>query len=261
MGDMMGTGFWEAIGARKSEPTVWYHEDNFDTRVPCQHDAFSFQVTVREIWSRPGRPDDLTLAVVARREPHRATVRRRLRVISRSCPPSTSALLEHRANEELGRPEFVAGESGLTCACSFEVMPDEALVQQLQQAERDRLAAEASHEAMTRNLECLEHIKGRWADFLRQLSRDPLGPTVAQLAGSSELADAISRFAAQQEQITRDLRDLCDTATEAYREKGAYELVMNTDNAFSRLLSHINRDSAPSANGDGRNGHRPHPAQ
>ena len=58
MGDMMGTGFWEAIGARMSEPTVWYREDNFDTPVPCQHGRLQL----------PGhRPGDLVTAGQTRR--------------------------------------------------------------------------------------------------------------------------------------------------------------------------------------------------
>jgi hypothetical protein len=253
-------GFWQAIGEWTSEPTTRHHEDSFDTEVPCKQDAFSFRVTVREVWSRPGSADDLAAAVVAQRPAHEATLRRRLRVISRRYPPQQSALVECHANDELGRPQPFGDEPGLTCACSFEVTPDETLIEHMQQAERTRLTAEASHDAVARNLERLEQVEKRWLAFLRQLSRDPLGLTIARLTGGPELADAIDRYAAQQEQATKELRDLCDTATDAYREKGLYDYAMTTDNAFSRLLEHINQGSGPSANGGGPNGHRPSPS-
>lgn len=256
----MRTALWETIGTWVPGPVTRHIEDSFDTRVPCKRDAFSFNVTVREVWSRQGRPDDLALAVAARKEAHRATVRQQLRLISRRYPPYASALVEHTANEDLGHTEPVADEPGLTCTCSFEAAPDEVLVEHLQQAERDRLTAEANHDAMTRNLERLEAIERRWLGFLRLLGRDALGPAIARLVGDQELADAIARYAEQQEQVTQDLRDLCDTATEAYREKGLYELVMTTDNAFKRLLDHISPEAASSLNGHGQNGRRPYPA-
>jgi hypothetical protein len=260
MGDTMGTRLLGAIGARAPQLTVWQYEDAFDTRVPCQHDAFSFHVTVREVWSRTSRFDDLGLVVAARKEAHRATIRRRLRAISRGYRPDASAAVEQIANEQLGRPESVADELGLTCTCSFEATPDQELVDKLRQVELERLTVEAGDEATARRLERLERIEGRWLNFLRQLGRDPLGPAIARLAGSEDLAGAIAEFGAQQEQITKDLRDLCDTATEAYREKGLYEFAMTTDNAFSRLLQHISQEPASSVNGDGLNGHRPRPA-
>jgi hypothetical protein len=257
---MMKTSLWQTIGAWMPEPTDRRYEDSFHTCVPCKSDAFSFGVTVREVWSRPGRAGDLALMVATRKEAHRATIRRRLRYLSRGYPPNATALMEHKANEELGQSESVADEPGLICTCSFEATPDEALVEHLRQVERDRLTADADHDATTRNLERLEHIEKRWLDFLRQLGRDPLGSTIARLAGDQELADAIARYAAQQEQVTQDLRDLCDTATEAYREKGLYEFAMTTDNAFSRLLSHVAQETTPSPNGNGQNGHRARPA-
>jgi hypothetical protein len=256
----MGTRFWDTFGGRQPEPPVQHCQDCFAIRVPCQHDAFSFQVIVREVWSRAGRTDDLEWAVAARKDSHRATVRRRLRLISRRYPPAASALLEHSANEKLGQPELVADEPGLTCTCSFEATPDKALMDKLQKAEHARLEAEAGHEATTRNLERLEQIQGRWLAFLRQLGHDPLGPAIAKLAGDEALAKAIAEFAAQREKNTKELRDLYDTATEAYREKGIYEFARTTDNALNRLLDHISPQAAPSPNGNGQNGHGPHPA-
>lgn len=257
----MSSRFWQALSPWAAEPTVWRVEDKFDTRAPCKNDAFCFDVTVCEVWSRPGRPDELTLAVAAGKEAHRATVRRRLRGISRRYPSGASAAVEHAANEELGEPAPVADDPELTCACSFEVTPDDSLVKTLQDAELKRLTAEAEGEAAARKLERLEQIEGRWLGFLRRLGSDPLGPAIARLADDEALARAIAEFAAQQERIAKDLRDLCDTATEAYREKDLYDFAMTTDNAFSRLLRHIGQEPASAPNGDGRNGHRPRPAR
>lgn len=249
------------IAAWPPKQPVRLYEDSFSTRVPCHSGAFSFNVTVWEVWARQGGARQLALAVAASQETRRAAIRQRLRCISRCYPPHASAIVEHKANEELGQPEDVEGEPGLTCTCSFEASPDEALVKELQDAEIKIVTAEAGHGATARNLEHLKAIEEHWLGFLQRLGRDPLGPAIARLAGDQQLADAITKYAAQQEQLTKDLRELCDTATEAYREKGLYEFAMTTDNAFSRLLHHITQEGQPNLNGDGGNGHRPRPAQ
>lgn len=235
--------------------------DAFLVRAPCKGDAFAFQVVVREVWSRPGTADDLALAIDDVKDAYRASARVRLRTISRRFPPNLGALAEDAANKELGHPQSITGEPDLTCTWTFEVRPDEALAEHLREIERARLTAEANHDATRRNMERLEQVEQRWLGLLRNLGRDPLGPALARLVSGPELAEAIDKFVAQQEQNSKELRDLSDTASQAYREKGLWEYATATDSAFNRLLQHITNETGPSLNGQAHNGHRPPPPQ
>lgn len=240
----MTAKIWHAV--YPSSSSLLSYREFFQTEVPCRGDAFTFRVTVREVWTRRGRLD--VLDVGTRKETLRTEVERRLRSVSRRYPPEASALFEHTMNAELIPAKF-ADDPKLTCAYSVQVAPDERLVEHLRAMAIKRLEGDAEHDRNTRHLSHLESMQARWLDFLRQLDSDPLGHLAARLAGDEELADAIRQHASDQQRIFDDLRDLFDTATEAYRDKDVFDFVMTTDSALSRLLRHIRAEETPSPNG------------
>jgi hypothetical protein len=204
-------------------------------------------VKVHELWRRQGEFD--VYGLDACKETGRALVRRQLRAVSRRYPPEAAAVFEHAMNAELATAMTFTSDPDLTCAYSVQVAPDEGLVEHLRTTEIKRLADNAEHERQTQHLSRLEVMQGRWLAFLRQLDREPLGQLAARLAGDQGLADAIAQHTMQQQQITEDLRELCGTATEAYRDKDVFEFVMDTESAFRRLLQHIDADGTSHPNG------------
>lgn len=240
----MTATIWHA--AYPSSSSLQTYEEAFQAETPCRGDAFTFRVTIRELWTRRGRLDMLDLK--AREETQRAEVERRLRAISRRYPPEACAVFEHAMNSALTPVKF-ADDPKLTCAYSVQVALDDGLVEHLRATAIKRLEGDAEHDRNAQHLDHLEAMQARWLDFLRRLESDPLGQLAARLAGDEELADAIRQHASDQQQIFEDLRDLYDTATEAYRDKDVFDFVMTTDSALSRLLRHIRVDDGPSPNG------------
>jgi hypothetical protein len=241
---------WRWVSRRSPEPA--FHQDSFDVAAPCKGDAFAFRVTVAELWTCPGELDVLDLDI--RKEQTRPEVERRLRAISRRYPPETAAVLEHAMNAELAAPASFPDAPGLSCARSVQVAPDQELSKQLQDAERERVKADADHARKARELDRLEAMHTRWLVFLRQLDHDPLGQLAAGLAGDQKLAEAIKQHTSEQQRITEGLRDLCDAATEAYQDKDVFDFYTTTESAISRLLRHVGADSATSPNGTSPNG-------
>ena len=48
---------------------------------------------------------------------------------------------------------------------------------------------------------------------------------------------------------TEELRQLCDTISEAYRDRDLFDFASRTDMAVSRLLKHVGIDGMPKADG------------
>jgi hypothetical protein len=240
----MTAKIWQAVYPSSMSPQTY--QEFFQAEAPCRGDAFAFRVMVRELWTRRGKLD--VLDVGARKEALRAEVERRLRAVSRRYPPEATALFEHAMNAELPPAKF-ADDPKLTCAHSVQVAPDEGLVEHLRTTAIKRLEGDAEHDRNARHLNHLEAMQARWLDFLRQLDNDPLGQLAARLAGDEDLADAIRQHASDQQRIFDDLRDLFDTATEAYRDKDVFDFAINTDSALNRLLRHIRTEETPGPNG------------
>lgn len=241
----MTAKIWRALYRRSPEPAI--HQDCFDIATPCRGDAFAFRVSVAELWTGQGEFDLLDLDI--RKGSTRAELEPRLRAVSRRYPPEAAALVEHAMNAELAAPTRFVDDAGLTCVRSVQVAPDEALSEQLQEAERERLRADAEHVRKTKDLDRLEAMQVRWLGFLRQLDHDPLGQLAARLAGDQTLAETIKQHTSEQQRITEGLRQLCDAATEAYQDKDVFDFSMTTDSALSRLLRHIGADGAVRPNG------------
>jgi hypothetical protein len=241
----MAARIWRAVYGGSPEPAI--HQDCFDIATPCRGDAFAFRVSVAELWKRQGEFDVLDLDI--RKDSMRAELEPRLRAISRRYPPEAAALVEHAMNAELAAPTSFVDDPGLSCVRSVQVAPDEAVSQQMQEAERERLRADAEHVRKTQDLDRLEAMQVRWLAFLRQLDHDPLGQLAARLAGDQKLAETIEQHTSEQQRITEGLRDLCDAATEAYQDKDVFDFSMTTDSALSRLLRHIGADGPISPNG------------
>lgn len=241
---------WRAMFPNPPEPPRSARETQFQTEVPCQGDAFSFQVTIRELWTYPGGPDVLERMVTDRVKAQQMVVERQLRAISRRFPPDAVADFERAATTELGSPMNFPESLGLDCSYSVHAAPDEVLHQHLRDTEIKRLEAGAEHERKEKHLNHLEHMRDRWFSFLRQFDGDSLGSLAAQLAGDPEhLADVIAKRTSEQERLKDELRKLCDTTSEAYRDKDVFEFVISTDSALSRLLRHVGIDSTSEPDG------------
>jgi hypothetical protein len=238
------TRIWHVVYPYSS--SLRTYQEFFQAETPCRGDAFTFRVTVRELWTRRGRLDMLDLE--SRKETQRVDVERRLRAVSRRYPPEATAVFEHAMNSALTPVKF-ADDPKLTCDYSVQVAPDDGLVEHLRATAIKHLEGDAEHDRSARHLNHLEEMQARWLVFLRQLDGDPLGHLAARLAGDEELANAIRQHASDQQRIFDDLRDLFDTATEAYRDKDVFDFAMTTDSALRRLLRHIRADETPSPNG------------
>ncbi len=127
----------------------------------------------------------------------------------------------------------------------MHVAPDSELHKHLRNAELERLHAQSEHVQTRQRLDDLELMRDRWLAFLQQFDGDPLGTMAAQLADDpAQLSDLIARRTSERERVTDDLRKLCDTAGDAYRDKEVFDFVISTDSALSRLLHHVGVDGA-----------------
>lgn len=236
---------WRTILPSRPEPPRSIQETHFQTGVPCQGDAFSFQVTIHELWTYPGEPDVLERMVTEHVKAQQMVVERQLRALSRRFSPDAVADFERVANTELGSPVHFPETLGLDCSYSIHAAPDEVLHQHLRDAEIKRLEDRAEHTRADQRLDHIEQMRNRWLDFLRRSGEDPLGSLAAQLAGDPEdLANAIAKHMSEQKQLNDELRKLCDTTSEAYRDKDVFEFVASTDSALSRLLRHMGINGA-----------------
>jgi len=231
------------------------HQTWFQAEVPCQGDAFSFRVTIHELWTRSGESGALELAVSERIKAQRMAVEGRLRAISRRFPPEATVDFEHAVKTELGSPARFPDDLDLDCSFSVHVAPDEELLRHLRNVEMKRLDAQAEHARKDQNLNNLELMRDRWLAFLGQFDGDPLGSLAAQLASNpDQLADVITKRTSERERLTDELRKLCDTTSEAYRDKDVFDFVSTTDSALSRLLHHMGIDSTSAPDGGVANG-------
>jgi hypothetical protein len=246
-------------------PLIQTHQERFQAEVPCQGDAFSFSVTIHELWSHPGKSDVLESAVAERIKAQHMAVERRLRAISRRFSAEAAEEFELAANAALEPPTHFPGE--LACSYSIHATPDQELHQHLRDAEIKRLEAHAEDTRERQHLDHVEFMRDRWFAFLRKFDGDPLGTLAAQLASApDQLANVIATRTAERERLTDELRKLCDTTSEAYRDKDVFEFVTSTDSALSRLLRHVRIESTSgsdvrlaSGGGEATNGDRtPH---
>lgn len=238
--------FWRTVFPRALTRT---YQEQFHAEVPCQGDAFSFSVTIHELWSRPGKSDALKSAVVERVTIQHMMVERRLRAISRRFSSEAAEEFERAANAALESSTHFPGE--LTCIYSIHAAPDQALHQHLRDSEIKRLEAHAEYTREKQHLDHVEFMRDRWFAFLRKFDGDPLGSLAAQVAcAPDQLASVIAARTAERERLTDELRKLCDTTSEAYRDKDVFEFVTSTDSALGRLLRHVNIES-PSGSAGG----------
>lgn len=245
------TRSWRAAFPTPTEPPRRTHQTSFQAEAPCQGDAFSFRVTIHELWTRPGESDALELAVSERIKAQHLAVERRLRGISRRFPPEATADFECAVNTELESPVRFSDDLDLDCSFYIHVASDEELHQHLRNAEIKRLEAQAEHARKDQYLNHLDVMRDRWLTFLGQFDGDPLGSLAAQLAGDpDQLADVIAKRTSERERLTDELRKLCDTTSEAYRDKDVFDFVNTTDSALSRLLRHMGIDGAPGPDGE-----------
>jgi hypothetical protein len=229
---------WHALFPRRPETPRSIHQTCFEAEVPCQGDAFSFRVTIRELWTRSGEPDALGLAVRDHIKPRHMAVEQRLRAISRRFPPEAAEAFENAANTELGEPTLFPDDPDLDCSYSVHAALDGELRTKSRDAEIKRL-----------NLEQLDAMQKRWLEFLRARQDDPLVPLATQLAGDQTIAEAIAKYRSEEEQLTDQLHKILDSTSEAYREKDVFEFVQSTESALGRLLSHLRIDGTEERDG------------
>jgi hypothetical protein len=205
-------------------------------------------VTIHELWTRPGESEALELAVSKRIKAQHMAVERQLRTISRRFPPEATANFECAANTEIGSERF-PGDLALDCCYSVHAAPDGEFHQHVRNAELKRMEAQAEHARKEQHLDRLELMRERWVAFLSQFDGDPLGSLAAQLLGDPGLADAVAKRTSEQERLTDELRKLCDTTSEAYRDKDVFDFVSTTDSALGRLLRHLGIENASGPDG------------
>jgi len=229
-------------------PPITTHQERFCAEVPCHGDAFSFTVTIHELWSCQGKSDVLESAVAERIKAQHMAVERRLRTISRRFPSKAAEEFERAANAALESPTHFPGD--LACSYSIHAAPDQELHQHLRDAEIKRLEAHVQDTREKQRLDHVEFMRERWFAFLRKFDGDPLGSLAAQLAGApDQLANVVAARTAERERLTDELRKLCDTTSEAYRDKDVFEFVTSTDSALSRLLRHVHIENPSEADG------------
>jgi hypothetical protein len=242
------TRLWHAVTPVPHEQSRRTYQTCFQAEVPCQGDAFDFRVTIHELWTRPGESEALELAVSERIKAQHMVLERQLRNISRRFQPEAAADFERAANAEIRSARF-PGDLALDCSYSVHAAPDEEFHQHLRNAEIKRVEAHAEHARKEQHLDHLELMRKRWVAFLGQFDGDPLGSLAAQLVGDPGLADAIEKRTSEQERHKDELRKLCDTTTEAYRDKDVFDFVSSTDSALSRLLRHLGIEAASGPGG------------
>jgi hypothetical protein len=237
--------FWRMVFPR---PLMRTYQERFHAEVPCQGDAFSFSVTIHELWSGPGKSNVVESAVEERIKVQHMAVERRLRIISRRFPSEAAEEFERAANTAFESPTHFPGE--LACSYSIHAAPDPGLHQHLRDAEIKRLEARVEDTREKQHLDHVEFMRDRWFAFLRKFDGDPLGSLAAQLAGApDQLANVVAARTAERERLTDELRKLCDTTSEAYRDKDVFEFVTSTDSALSRLLRHVHIESPSRSDG------------
>ncbi|HEV2376462.1 MAG TPA: hypothetical protein VGS19_30355 [Streptosporangiaceae bacterium] len=231
-------------------PPMRMYQARFQCEAPCKGDAFSFRVTIHEFWTFPGRSDVMDLALKEHIEAQHMEVVRRLRGISRNFSPEETEKFECEANTKIGSLGSRESELRYTCRYSVEVAPDGKLHEQLQKAEVERLEARAGEVLKEQNLHHLEVMHGRWFAFLRKFDDDELGSLAAQLAGAPDkFPQVIAERMEERERVTDELRKLCDTTSDAYRDKGVFDFVTSTESAINRLLRHVGANSASKSDG------------
>jgi hypothetical protein len=216
----------------------------FRVTVPCQGDAFSFKVVVSEIWTRPGRLRALEEAVSIHRTAFEEMVQRRLRDISRHYQSDATEEFERSAIASLSRPAGFSDDSALTCTCSIRAEPDDAVCKKLGEAEFVRLKKDAERREAERQVEHLDRMRARCLGFLKEADKDPLGSLAVQLAvhfggNPKEIAEVIVKHASERERAAEELRKLCDTASQAYRDKDLFDFANSMDSPLSRLVQHV----------------------
>lgn len=229
---------WRVVFPRKPEPPRRIHQVCLEVEVPSLGDAFNFPLSIRELWTRSGDADALGLAVAEHIKGQHMTVERQLRAISRRFAPDAVEAFERAANAELGGPTLFPDDPDLDCNYVVQAAPDEELRKYSRDAEIKRL-----------NLERLSSMRDAWLEFLKALDDNPLGPLAAELADDQKLSDAMAKRASERKQLTHDLHDLYDRASEAYRDKDVFEFVTTTDSALGRLLSHLRIDGTDRPDG------------
>lgn len=237
--------FWRAVSPG---PLIRTHQERFHAEVPCQGDAFNFGVTIHELWSRPSKSNVLESAIAERIKAQHMVVECRLRAISRRFSPEATEEFEQAANVALKPPTHFPGR--LSCSYSIHATPDQELHKHFRDAEIKRLEARAEDMRERQHLDHVEFMRDRWFAFLRKFEDDPLGSLAAQLAGApDQLADIIAARMAERERLTDELSKLCDTTSEAYRDKDVFDFVTSTDSALSRLLRHARIESTSGPDG------------
>jgi hypothetical protein len=250
----------------RKPPPLYYKHIRFAVDTPTREQAVTFQVDVIGLWTGQGT-EEVVLEHISRNAPlEEQRVRKELRELSRAFTPAELADFEKRADEQLGEP--ASFEDGLLeCHFSIEVSPDQVLQDHQRKTWEKMAGADADHKLKERALGQLQPLQERWLNFLRDLEADPLGALAVQLADNpSQLAEIIGRRTTEREYLQKELKRLCDTTSDAYREMGVFDFVVETDGALATLIRHLGIDkptTAPGSSQDSKpppgspNGHGP----
>jgi hypothetical protein len=240
---------WQVMFPMRTDPPLTTERVSA-VEVPCRGDAFVFAVTMRELWTYPA--DTTGIENLVRRQQQENV--RRLRAIARRFSADAAPAFEEECNRAFGSPAC-AGAGAVVCAISIQASPDVEIRARMREQWMERLAVTAEHELKDLRLSYLMPRHDAWLAFLKRLDDDPLAKLAAQLANDPEQLDAVlSKRATEQANWAKELRDLCDTTAQAYRDMGVFEFVNQTDSAMSRLLRHVGIDPnspPPNSNGSG----------
>jgi hypothetical protein len=233
---------------RKPPPSFWQHE-RFSVDTPTAEQPVTFRVDVIGLWEGRGTREAVIENIRNEAPLEEQRVRKELRELSRKFTPEELADFERGAGEKLGGAEQFC-DGLLECHYRVEVSPDQALQDHLRKKWETGATAEADHKLKERALERLQPLQERWLRFLRELEADPLSALAVRLADDpSQLAEIIGRRASEQEYLQEELKKLCDTTSEAYRDMGVFDFVMKTDGALAALIRHLGIDQASHTNG------------
>lgn len=220
-------------------PVQTMHEETAFT-VPCKGDAFVFQVAVEETWSLRGEPSELEAAVKSHQPDLHDKLERRLREISRRYSPEDVPAFEDAVDAEARMPVRFQNESGLRCRLSARAGLDDELREKRREAKLGEIAKDAARAEARRDAEHINQMRELWLAFLKEAEKDPLGSLSVQLAGNpGKVSELVAKHASNQEQAAEQIRKACETAIQAYRDKGLYEFEVHMDSAFSRLLRYL----------------------
>jgi hypothetical protein len=245
----MKVGPWESPEIPPlPEPPLSTWKDTFTTTVPCKGDAFTFHVSVSRIWARRGDLAELETTISAHTAMLNSKLERQLRDISRRYQPDGIREFERAAANEFSKPVGFSDDSALTCGFSVYAEPDNELREKLRDAEISRLQADAMREEEERQVAHLDRMRDLWLAFLKEADKDPLGSLAVQLAGNpGKVAELMAKHVSNREQAIDQLRKVCDTASQAYRDKGLYEFEISMDSPLRRLLRYVENTSEPHA--------------